>query len=486
MDRQIRRLGVGLIVLYLALFVQLNVLQVFRADEYNNDPRNRRAVDRDFNEPRGQILDANGEILARSVAVDEGRFERQREYPMGALFGHVTGFFSFETGSDGVERSYNDALAGREAATSVRSVVDLLLDEQRTADVTLTIPASVQQVARDQLGERRGSVVALDPRDGSILALWSFPSYDPSGVSRANVAAAAEARRLLLAAEGNPLLPRSFRDTYFPGSTYKVVTGGAGLESGRVTAQTAYPVTSAYVPPLTNVPIRNGGRACGGDIFSIMAVSCNTAFAQMAVDMGPEAFVGGAEGFGFNDEPPLDLPRAEASTVADAASFDQNTPVLAQTGIGQNAVRATPLQMALVAAAVANNGSIMVPHVMAEVRDDEGRLLRAHEPTEWRRALTPENAAILRDSMVQVVERGTGRNLAIPGVATAGKTGSAQVRGEQPSTNAWMIGFAPVEAPRVAVAVLVEGPPGDTSLSGGRDAAPIARAVLEAALAETE
>ena len=485
MNRQIRRLGVGLLVLYAALFVQLNVIQVLRADSYNENPNNTRAIVRDFNQPRGQIVAADGTVLAHSVPIEGGQFEQRREYPEGELFGHVTGYFSFVAGADGVERTYNDALAGREGATSVDDLGQLLLGESRIADVSLTIPAEVQRVARDTLGDRRGSVVALDPRDGAVLALWSFPSYDPTLISSADIDAAQQARTDLLASEANPLLARSFRETYFPGSTFKVVTASAGLASNAVNVGSpSYPSTTEYVPPLTTNPINNfGGSTCGGTLFDILRVSCNTAFAQMGVDVGAGALVGQAEDFGFNDTPPIDLPAAVASPIGDVASFDQNTPVLAMTAIGQNAVRATPLQMALVAAGIANGGQVVTPHVMGEIRGQDGQVVRRWEPSPWTRATSPQVAATVRDAMVEVVEQGTATRLAVPGVATAGKTGTAQLGNGL--SHAWIIGFAPAEAPRVAVAVIVEAQPGASEQTGGRVAAPIAQAVLSAALQAT-
>ncbi len=481
MNRQIRRLGIGLLVLYVALFVQLNVIQVLRANAYNEHPENTRAIIRDFSRPRGQILSAEGAVLARSVPVDSP-FKLQREYPEGELFAHVTGYFSLNAGADGVERTYNDALAGR-TGERIEELGELLLGEPRTGDVSLTIPADVQRVARDALGARRGSVVALDPRDGSVLALWSFPSYDPNLLSSVDLDAARDARERLLADEANPLLPRSYRETYFPGSTFKVVTAAAGLASGSVTTTSpVYPTSSAYVPPLTRQPIRNfGGGTCGGAFPAILRVSCNTAFAQMGVDLGAETLVTKAEDFGFNDVPPLDLPAVVASSIGDVASFQQNTPVLAMTAIGQNAVRSSPLQMALVAAGVANGGDVMVPHVMREVRDNEGRVVASWEPISWTQAVRPDVAATLTEAMAEVVARGTATRLAVPGVATAGKTGTAQLGNGL--SHAWIVGFAPVEAPRVAVAVIVEAQPGANEQTGGRVAAPIAQAVLDAALA---
>lgn len=481
MNRQIRRLGIGLLVLFAALFVQLNLVQVFRADSYNDNPNNTRAVTRDFNRPRGQIVAADGTVLARSEEVAGGQLERQRVYPEGELFGHVTGFYSFSFGFSGVEQAYNTELAGR-STPRIRDLGEYLIERDPTADVTLTIPTDVQRVARDQLGHRPGSVVALDPRDGSILALWSFPSYDPSVLSVADQAAALEARRQLLAAPGNPLLPRSYRETFFPGSTFKVVTAAAGLGSGAITAtEPSYPAVAEYVPPQTTRPVRNfGGSTCGGTLVELMRVSCNTGFAQLGVDMGAPTLVSTARSVGFDSPPPLDLPAPVASPIEDAAFFDENLPVLAQTAIGQNAVRSTPLQMALVAAAVANRGQVMTPHVMDEVINDDGEVIDRYRPTVWQDAMRPEVAATLRDAMVTVVADGTASRMAVPGVTTAGKTGTAQIGNG--TSHAWIIGFAPAEEPRVAVAVIVEAQEGASEQTGGRVAAPIAQAVLAAAL----
>jgi peptidoglycan glycosyltransferase len=479
--RQIRRLGMAMVVLYAALFVQLNVVQVLRQDEYNDNPANIRAVTRDYGRPRGQIVSSDGAVLARSVS-DDSHFKRRREYPEHELFGQITGYFSFTYGSDGVEKTYNSELAGRSSAGSVKNLVDLLTDEEHTNDVVLTLNKQVQQVAREQLGERKGSVVAIDTRDGSILAMWSFPTYDPEPISQTDQEQAANARGLLLLNPDKPLLPKAFRETFFPGSTFKVVTSSAGLTSGKVTPDApSYPVETQYVPPHTTKPLRNfGGERCGGKLFEILRVSCNTAFARMGVELGADALVGQARAFGFGDEPPLDLPRPAASPIEDPSFFEDNVPLLAQTAIGQNTVRATPLQMAMVAAGIANQGVVMTPHVLKEVRDDEGEVVRRYKPTPWRTAVTSNVAATVRDAMVGVVERGTATRLHVPGVPTAGKTGTAQIGNG--SSHAWIVGFAPADAPRVAVAVIVESQTGTSESTGGRVAAPIGEKVLEAAL----
>lgn len=481
MNKQIRRLGLAMLVLFGALFVQLNVVQVLRADEYADKPQNTRAVVRDYQRPRGQIVSADGAVLARSIEVT-GSAQRAREYPEKELFGHITGYFSLRYNKDGVERSYNEELAGRGGLESVDNVVDLLLEDDHSRDVHLTVDKGVQQAARDALGERIGAVVALDPRDGSVIAMWSFPSYDPTAISQLDRKASEQGWGLLNADPRKPLLPRPFRESYFPGSTFKVVTAGAGLSSGKVTPDDpVYPRSNEYVPPQTIRPIRNfGGATCGGALFEVMRVSCNVAFAQMGVDVGAESLIGTARDFGFGDRAPLDLPAVARSAIESPDFFADNIPLLAQTAIGQQ-VRATPLQMALVAAGIANGGEVMKPHVMADVRDRDGNVVRSYRAEPWTRALTPEVASTIRDAMVEVARNGTAKALQVPGVTTAGKTGTAELGNG--TSHAWIIGFAPAEAPRVAVAVIVEAQPGASEQTGGRVAAPIGRAVLEAALA---
>jgi peptidoglycan glycosyltransferase len=315
--------------------------------------------------------------------------------------------------------------------------------------------------------------------------MWSFPSFDPNALATQDLSAANDAYALLQSDTRKPLLAKTYRERFFPGSTFKVVTAAAGLESGAVTEQApSYPTAREYVPPQTSRPLRNfGGSSCGGSLFDILRVSCNTAFAQMAVDLGAGPMIERAEAFGFNSAPPIDLPNAARSVFP--TDFEQNLPALAQAGIGQNDVSATPLQMAMVAAAIANEGRVMAPTVLAEVRDDEGEVVDDPEPEEWRRALSAPNADVLRRAMIGVVEDGTARNLAIPGMEVGGKTGTAQLGTDPPRSHAWIIGFAgpPGQPASVAVAVLVEGQPGASEQTGGQVAAPIARAVMEVVLA---
>ncbi|MGH9152733.1 MAG: peptidoglycan D,D-transpeptidase FtsI family protein [Acidimicrobiales bacterium] len=479
MDAQIRRLALVLLVMFLSLFVKLNDLQVVRAERLASAPGNTRQATRDFSRERGVIQTADGAVVAESVDVD-GAFERLRRYPEGELFAHVAGYFSFTYGAEGVERTYNAELAGRSVA--LRRLTDVLSERVRTGNVTLTLSKGLQQVARDALGARRGAVVALNPTDGAVLAMWSFPSFDPNPLAAHDQAAVQATWAELQADPSQPLLPRSYRRSYAPGSTFKVVTAAAALERRPDLASKAYPTLRALDLPQTDADLPNfGGSACGGTLPDLLRVSCNTGFAQMGMDLGAGDLAAEAGEFGFRSRPPLDLPAVATSVFPEAEAFERDQPGLAKSAIGQEDVAATPLQMALVAAAVANGGVVMKPHVMAEIRDDQGELVRAYQPEPWMQPMSPGSAAALRDMMVAVVARGTAGRAAVPGVAVAAKTGTAQTVGE--NSHAWLVAFAPAEAPRVAVAVIVESQPGlGDTVTGGRVAAPIAQAVLNAAL----
>lgn len=482
MNTQIRKLGVVMIVLFSALFFQLNYLQVIKADDLNNHAGNSRAVVRDFSQPRGIIQTADGAVIAQSVPSGDA-FKFQRKYPLGPTFAHITGYFSFTYGSEGVEKEYNDALTGKTAKNSF-DPRDLLVEKDKTADVTLTLRKDLQELATAQLGDRKGSVVALDPRNGAILAFADYPTYDPNALASHSQDPVRQAWTQLNADAGKPLLPRTYRERYPPGSSFKVVTTAAALATG-----TATPTQPVY-PTLKELPLPNsggqtlanfGGGTCGGPLPEVLRVSCNTAFAQLGMDLGAEKLSSAANAFGFNKVPPIDLPYGAAAHFPPASAFARDQPGLAKSAIGQQDVAATPLQMALVAAGIANNGVIMTPHVLAEVRDSEGEVLQRYEPKPWMTAVPPNVAQQTRDMMVGVVAGGSGTRAQIPGVSVAGKTGTAQTGLDK--SHVWFISFAPAEAPRVAVAVMLEDQPSTNEATGGALAAPVAAAMLRAALA---
>jgi len=499
-NRQIARLGTVLLVCYAALFVQLNRVQVFGAQALNDNPVNSRAVQGDYDRARGTISTADGVIVAQSDMV-EGRFEHLRRYPEGDLYSHTVGHLSFAFGSTGVERVYHDQLAGTADSQEFREVSDLFIERDTTADVTLTLRHDVQQAARSALAATggTGSVVAVDPRSGAILAFWSAPSYDPNPLSGHDLDLARADWNALNADPDKPSQAKMYQERFFPGSTFKVITAAAALELDRVSpTEPVIEPANQYVPPASTRPIRNfGGSTCGGDLIELLRVSCNTGFAQIGAELvGPEVLVATAERFGFNDRVPIDLPAPARSNMptdyGDRLSGDggpgtvyENSARLAQVAIGQNDVSATPLQMAMVASAIANDGLLREPRVVAEIRDAEGQLLESNAGgATWRRAISAATSDVLRQAMIGVVDNGTASRLAVEGFEVGGKTGTAQIGSDPPTSHAWIIGFAgPSGGPaEVAVAVLVEAQNGVSEQTGGTVAAPVARAVLEAAL----
>ena len=491
MDSQIRRLGAFLMLCFLALFAQLNYVQVFRAKSLNNRPGNTRSVEATYSRQRGTISTADGVVIAQSVPSND-RYKFQREYPEKELFGHITGYFSYVLGprATGIEAQYNDELAGRTTKQQLRSVSDLFVKHDRTGRVTLTIRKDLQLVAKQQLAGRKGSVVALDPKTGAILAMYSYPDYDPNALSRhpvltGNSDPAVVAKGLLDASVDKPLLARTFQDTFFPGSTFKVVTASTGVQDGSVKVdQPSYPVLTSYHPPATGTyQLHNfGGESCGGTLFQILAKSCNSAFAQMGVEnIGGPNLTAGARAFGFDEVPPIDLPGAVASKFP--LDFTRNNGALAQASIGQNSVSATPLQMALVAATIANQGRMMRPHLLDVIRDGEGALVTQDVPEVWKTPITPQTADVIKQAMLGVVQNGTATGMQLAGFEVGGKTGTAELGSNPPQSHTWIIGFAgPPGDPKIAVAVLVERQPGISESTGGRVAAPIAKAILQAFL----
>lgn len=480
MTRQIRTLGIALMVLFLVLFLQLNYLQVVRANKLAHDPRNNRALVRDYSRDRGDIQTSDGVVLARSVKSADA-FKRQRQYPTGALFGHVTGYFSLFS-STGVERTYGDELSGRHLGTRLPTGARLFSNDTITGTVTLSLNAKLQQLAADTLGKRKGTVVALDPTTGAILALWSFPSYDPNPLAAHDQTAARNAFTALTNDPNQPLLAKGWRRAFAPGSTFKVVTASAALDHKPELATKNYPVLRQLALPTSTKSLPNfGGESCGGTLPNLLKVSCNTGFGQMGLDLGGDNLAAEADAFGVNQAPPLDedFP-ALASKFPAASTFAHDLPSLALSAIGQHDVQATPLEMALIASAIANGGVIMKPHVMQEIRDSEGRHVRSYKPEQWLRATSPETASAVRDMMIGVVTGGTATRAAIPGIQVAAKTGTAQTSGN--NIHAWLIAFAPADAPKVAVAVIVEDQSGVSEATGGRIAAPIAQTIMKAAL----
>ncbi len=484
MNRSLRRVGGAVVALILICVAQLTYLQIINADHLANDPRNTRAALRDINRPRGPILSADGVVLARSVpSKDNTEFKYQREYPEGGLFAQVVGYQSFVFGNTGVESTYNDALVGREADLQLDNLSDLVSGSNGTGTVVLSLRADVQREAAAALGLQRGSVVVLDLTTGEVVAMYSTPTYDPNPLAGHNSLEVQKAYKALNDDPNKPNLSRAFRELYAPGSTFKSVTAAVAIDESVATpAEPVYPTLSQLDLPQTDSVLRNfGGKECGGNLAESLRQSCNTTFGQIGLDLGNK-FVGGMRKFGIGVIPPFDVaPGAIASIGPTAGSFDLNQPLFAFAGIGQGDVAATPLQMALAAAGIGNGGVIMKPHVGAEIKNSKGKVVRRITNEPWRTATSATTAQAVNTMMTDVVEQGTGTAAKIAGVRVAGKTGTAQADGGPP--HAWFIAFAPADAPRYAVSVIVErGGSLGSEATGGRVAAPIAARVLKVAL----
>ena len=483
MQPQIRRVALGLVALFVAVFVQLNYVQIFAAERIARNPANILNLIRQYSIKRGTILTRDGEVMAVSKATHD-KLKYQRVYPNGELYGHLTGYVSVAAGARfGLEATYDDQLLGHSNVLSMQDIEDNLFGGGRQGDdLQTTIDSRLQEAARTSLGDERGAIVALDPRSGEVRALWSNPSYDPSPLSVHDAGDAQKAYEALdPTSPTSPLIDLATKRTYPPGSTFKVVTVSAALESGRYTPQSTFDDPAELELPLTDNTLMNfshGTCAGGGEIalFEALTVSCDTTFAELGLKI-PDEVMSTAEAMGFNEEIPFDVPD-QASTFPNIP--DDQAPLRAYAAIGQGDTSATPLQMALVAATIANDGVVPRPRLVHEVIDPSGGIVDRFSPSDLGRAISLQTAEQTTQMMESVVEEGTGTAARIEGVKVAGKTGTAQTsEGQNPHT--WFICFAPADDPRIAVAVIVEhGGSFGSEATGGAVAAPIARQILEA------
>ncbi len=493
MNRQIRQLAIGLMTCYVVLFATLNYWQVAQEEDLNANLENTRAVRREFNKPRGPIITSDGVVAARSVPNDDpdADFVRQREYPTGDLLSHATGYFTLSFGSTQTERAFGDVLTGSTAEQQVRGLADLLSSEvDNSGTVQLTIRHDLQQVAKFALAGRTGSVAVIEVETGAVRAMYSNPAYDPNSFVGLPFEDAQERIVELQEAPGNPLLDAAYQQRFMPGSTFKVITTGIALEAGLISPTTEFERVREWIPPQTNDPIQNyRGTQCGGDLAEVFRRSCNIPFAQTAIQLGPDTMVAGTEAWGIGEELPIDLPRPAASTFGNTDDLDQKLPLLAIRGFGQNEDQMVPLHMAMVAGTVANGGRMMVPFVVERTLDHQGRVLDETSPEVWKTPVSQANAALLAEFMTGVTEgdRGTAGSVDLDGgVRFGAKTGTAElgIIGDPDRVHAWMIAFAPLEAPKYAIAVVLtdlESTQADAA-TGGRQAGPVVKAVLDFAL----
>jgi penicillin-binding protein A len=481
MNRQIRRVAVFVLVLFLLMFSAPLYWQVLASDRLANDPRNARKLFKEYSLERGKMVLANGQPVAVSIPTpDELKFKRS--YPQGQRYGMVTGFYSLVFGSSLAENEFNTYLVGKAPEQFAQNLVDLFTARSSPGGtLVLTLDPVAQQTAERQLGNRKGAVVALDPKTGAVLAMTTFPRYNPNPLSSHD---SAEIRRTwdqLLKNPDQPLLNRAADALYPPGSTFKVVTAAAALEDG-VRADQQLPAPRVYDVPKTQADIRNfGSSSCSGTntltLADALEISCNTTFAALGNRLGPGKLSAEAEKFGLNARSPYQLRSATSSIPT-----EMDEPSTAQSAIGQRDVRVTPLQMASVAATIANGGERMAPRVVDRVISDEGKTVKTFGADSLGQAIPEGVAEQVKQAMTQVVESGTGTSAKIPGLQVAGKTGTAQ-NAEGAAPHAWFIGFAEQDERSIAVAVVVENG-GDlgSEATGGAVAAPVAKAVIQAYL----
>ncbi|GII98839.1 cell elongation-specific peptidoglycan D,D-transpeptidase [Sediminihabitans luteus] len=485
MNVPIRRVAVLVLAMFLALMVATTYIQFVRADDLNADPRNKRSVYDEFGVDRGPIV-VDGSPIASSSPVDDP-YGFQREYANGPLWAPVTGFFSIPNGSTGLERTENEYLNGTADDLWQSRLTALFTGEQpQGSSVELTLDADVQQAAWDALGDQRGAVVAIEPKTGKILALVSKPSFDPNPLASHDLGAAGQAYQDAVSADDKRMFNRAIAgDTYPPGSTFKLVTSAAALESGDYEPDTEVPAPDQYQYANSTDTLKNfGNERCSPtgemSLADALRISCNTAFAQLGVDLGDDTMREQAEKFGFDQDLSIPLTVTPSQFPPAADDFDSND--LARASIGQGEVKATPLQMAMVSAAIANDGVQMAPYLVQTVRTPDLKVVSEAKPEELRRSVSAETADELTQMMIGVVQDGSGTSAQIQGVEVAGKTGTAEnVPGQAP--HAWFTSFAPADDPQVAVAVIVEhGGSAGSEATGGAVAAPIAKAVMQAVL----
>lgn len=476
MNGQIVQLFSLTVLLFAVLVGFTSRWSVFEQDRLENETANRRPLIEEQRVPRGLIRAADGTVIARSVGKGRGEARTfERTYPTGPLFSHAVGYSFISRGRAGLERSRNDELTGKE--DEFENIFSELQSKTREGqDVTTTLDPDGQRTALRALAGRRGSIVALEPQTGRVRVMVSVPEYDPNLVPKRFSELSTD--------ESKPLFNRATQASYPPGSTFKVVTAAAALDSGKFKPDSI--IDGSSPREVSGVPLANSGGQDFGPITLTDALtnSVNTVFAQVGERVGRGTLVNYMERFGFGQDPPLDYPDEQmlASGVRNSRGklvsegFDAGRVAIGQGG-NEGQIQVSPLQMAMVAGAVGNGGVLMQPRLTEKVVAKDGRLKDDVKPAEQARVMSREAAGQLTQMMGNVVEEGTGTAAALSGIRAGGKTGTAEVDNAT-ANQAWFIGFAPLDKPRMAVAVTIERTQGQ----GGTEAAPLAKQVLEALL----
>jgi peptidoglycan glycosyltransferase len=480
--KELRRLSIVMLAMFLALFVSTSIIQVGQAANLADTPGNRRALYDSYEIQRGSII-VSGTPIAQSVPSDDV-YSWQREYVDAAMWAPVTGYMNpVLDAKTRIELSENSVLSGSDE-NQFFSRIDRALTGQvpRGSNVELSVDADVQRAAWDALGDQQGAVVAIEPSTGRILAMVSKPSFDTNTLAAHDPDAVNAAYDQLAADPSQPLVNRAIEgDLNPPGSTFKLVVASAALASGRYTPDSTFPNVASYTLPQSSSVVSNaGGGTCGGGdtvtIATALRLSCNIPFAELAVELGDDAIRAEAEKYGFNSSFSMPL----TSTPSTYPS-NLDAPQTALSGFGQGQVRATPLQMAMVSAGIANDGVVMNPRMIDRVIEPNLSVAEEGSSSEFGRALESNTAAQMVTMMTANVQDGAASNARIDGVQVAGKTGTAE-NDARPYT-LWFTGFAPADDPKVAVAVVVENGGGQGQNGSGNEiAAPIAKKVMEAVL----
>jgi len=508
MDRRIRRLGLGLVGLFALLFAQLAYVQVIHADHIKGQPANaRRQIIAEYKVERGPILSADGVVLARSVRNPERRAELrfQRVYTDGELYAGLTGYYSRIFGRAGLEEAANPFLSGDAADLAVSTFTDLILGRERKGGaIDTTIVTDVQEAAAEALGNLEGAVVAVDPATGDVLAAYANPTYDPNTISSGTDTDIVEAWDAISTDPDQPLISLAKDELFLPGSTGKLITASAALENGIDPDADRWPNPRALELPQTTTMLQNfGGSHCNGGSATVSMAeafqqSCNVTFAEIGLELGARQMSEQAQAYGFCPTDPPGQVECEESTIPFLlpwangrfpvpSYFTERQPQLAFSAIGLDNVLTNPLHMALIAAAIANDGEMMQPRLISAVRDPTGKVVRELDPEQYGQPVSDATAKQMRAMMLSVTQGGGTASSAFAGfpIPVAGKTGTA-TNGPDRFPNAWFTAFAPAgpgDTARIAVAVIVldGGSLGDEA-TGGQVAAPIARAVIDAYL----
>ncbi|MEV4847639.1 penicillin-binding protein 2 [Micromonospora matsumotoense] len=497
MNAPLRRVGVVVMVLFGLLFANLNWIQAYKADEYRNSDYNGRVQVAEYERRRGNI-EAGGTAVATSKETG-GKLRFQRSYPAGAKYAHVLGYKPVNLGDTGIERLENDFLAGTSDALLGNRIKDMFTgDESGGGNVLLSISKRAQDTAYEQLrnndtGAKRGAAIAIDPRTGAVQALVSMPGFDPNPLADHDTNVAAAAYNKYEQDPEGPLKNRALSEVLPPGSTFKIVVAAAALENG-VGKDTEIPAGPSWTPPTSGAPIRNAAPSICPEaqvtLMDAVTESCNTGFAQLGVRLGADTVKEKARQFGFEQDDLSvgqlgegGLPVA-ASRTGDMKNPDGGTDpaALAQSSIGQNNVRMTPLQGALIAGSVANKGRQMRPYLVKQLLGpDRTTSYYNAQPRELRQPVSGQVADDLRDMMVSVVKNGTGRSADIDGYTVGGKTGTAQSAPDRPD-HGWFIGFALDKNGNAVSAVCVELE--QAGSGGSAEAARIGGKIMQAAIAD--